>query len=84
MTAPFPLTRGQVRTLIRKAETAASLLRAPGHRVQRDGERKALAELFEQLAMVARRRLDPEWEPEPEQHHGGEDLVPDLFDGPRE
>ena len=77
----FPLTRGQVRTLIRKAETAASLLRAPGHRVQRDGERKALAELLEQLAMVARRRLDPEWEPEPEQHHGGEDVGLDLFGG---
>lgn len=38
-----------------------------------------MADVLEGLALVARRRLDPHHEPEPDTYHGGEDLVPDLF-----
>lgn len=73
------ITRGQVRRMIHQAETAASVLRSRGHRFQGDGERRAIADLLEGLAEIARRRLDPEHEPAPDQHHGGEDLTTDLF-----
>ncbi len=74
-----PRTRGDVRRLIRRAEVAASVLRTPGHRFAGPGERKALAELLDGLALIARRRLDPQYEPEPDAYHGGEDVVTDLF-----
>lgn len=74
-------TSGDVRRLIQRAKTASSVLRSPGHRVSRDGERRAIAELLDALVTIAERRLDPEHEPEPDQHHGGEDLITDLFEG---
>lgn len=72
-------TRGDVRRLIHKARTAAALLRSPGHRVSGRGEREVLASLLVALAMVAAKRLDPDYEPAPDAHHGGEDVVTDLF-----
>lgn len=72
-------TRGDVRRLIQRGETAAALLRTPGHTMAARGEREDIAAVLAALAQVARRRLDPEHEPEPEQYHGGEDLITDLF-----
>ena len=72
-------TRGDVRRLIQRAETAASVLRTPGYRFTGDGERKAVAELLESLAFIARKRMDPDYEPEPEAYHGGEDIITDLW-----
>lgn len=75
------MTRGEVRRWIQQAEAAASVLRTPGHRIGGAGERAALADVLEGLARVARRRLDPAWEPAPDQYLGGDDLAGDLFDG---
>ncbi len=83
MSAPqrpaHPRTRGDLRRLIQRAETAASVLRTPGHRFSGTGERQAIAELLEGLAVVARRRLDPDYAPQANAHDGGEDVVTDLF-----
>jgi len=74
MTAPLPIaTRGDVRRVIQQAGAAAREMRRAGHR--------GCADLFDTLAEIARRRLDPEHEPAPDVHHGGEDIVGDLFDG---
>jgi hypothetical protein len=73
------LTRGAVRRLIQQAETAASVLRTRGHRFHGDGERKAIADLLETLAYVARKRLDPEHEPANDVDHSGEQVTTDLF-----
>ena len=79
MTVPRVETRGDVRRLIQQARTAATLLRTPGHRVGGRGEREVLAALIDALALVAAKRLDPDYEPAPDAHHGGEDVVTDLF-----
>lgn len=77
---PLPIaTRGDVRRVIQRARTAASVLRTPGHRFTGDGERKSVAALLEALATIAERRLDPHYEPEPDAYHGGDDIVADLF-----
>ena len=72
-------TRGDVRTLINRARTAAAILKTPGHRFSGTGERAALALVLEALATVAHRRLDPHHEPEPDVYHGPDDVVTDLF-----
>lgn len=73
-------TRGEVRKVIQKAQTASAILRTPGHRFAGPGERDAIAAILDALVLVAKRRLDPEHEPEPDLYHGGEDTAPDLFD----
>jgi hypothetical protein len=78
MTPPVR-TRGDVRRLIQRADTAVSLLRTRGHKVASTGEREVLADLLEALALIARRRLDPHYEPEPDVDHSGADIVTDLF-----
>lgn len=74
------MKRGELRAIIRRAETAAAVLRTPGHRFSGEGERRVIAETLESLAQVARRMFDPEYELAPDQHLGGEDVVTDLFD----
>lgn len=74
-------TRGDVRRLIQRAEAAASVLRTPGHRLVGTGERAALADLLDAFTTLMRRRFDPEWELEPDQYLGGEDIITDLFGG---
>ena len=73
-------TRGDVRTLISRARTAAAILRSPGHRFNGTGERVALALVLEALATVAHRRLDPHHEPEPDVYHGPDETPPDLWE----
>lgn len=72
-------TRGDVRRVIQRGQTAAAVLRTPGHRFAGNGEREALAQLIDALVTIAQRRLDPHHEPEPDQYHGGDDVVTDLF-----
>lgn len=74
------MTRGDVRTLINRARTAAAILRSPGHRFNGTGERVALALVLEALATVAHRRLDPHHEPEPDVYHGPDETPPDLWE----
>lgn len=79
--APLPTaTRGDVRKVMQKAQTASAILRTPGHRFAGPGERDALAAILDALVLVAKRRLDPEHEPEPDVYHGADDPIPDLFD----
>jgi hypothetical protein len=78
MSAPhFPHTRGAMRLVIDQAETCVQELRTQGQVALASDE---LADLLEPLALVARRRMDPDYEPEPDQYHGGEDLVTDDED----
>ena len=77
---PLPITtRGDVRNVIQRAQTASAILRTPGHRFAGPGERESLAQLLDALVLVAERRLDPHHEPEPDTYHGGDDIVTDLF-----
>lgn len=83
MTKPPALpitTRGEVRTVINRARTAAAILRSPGHRFQGTGERAALALVLEALAKIAERRLDPHHEPEPDVYHGPDETPPNLWE----
>lgn len=77
---PLPITtRGDVRKVIQRAQTASAILRTPGHRFAGPGERDALAAILDALVLVAKRRLDPEHEPEPDLYHGPDDTGPYLF-----
>jgi hypothetical protein len=57
-------SKAQLTRAIREAETAASLLRSPGHRFHGAGERDRIATLLEELANIARRKFDPNWRKE--------------------
>lgn len=77
---PLPIaTRGDVRKVINQAQTASAVLSTPGHRFAGPGEREALAGILDALVLIAKRRMDPEHEPEPDLYHGADDTPPDLF-----
>lgn len=71
-TAGFPYKRSALRARIAQAETCVQSLRTTG-RVGLDAG--ALADLLDVLARVARRRMDPDYEPEPDHYDGADDLV---------
>lgn len=73
MTIPSTITtKTQLRRVIRDAETAASILRSPGHRFHGTGERQRVADLLTSLANVARRAFG---EPHGRRLPEGEDAV---------